>query len=58
MNIKTKWNFHLPFEVSGNKQKIKIVIRHVPKCLEKTEELSKWGYPVFHLNNLPVDQLF
>lgn len=57
MNIKTKLNFQLPFEVSGNKQKIKIVIRHVPKVSGKKRGTQQMGYPVFHTHNSLVKLL-
>lgn len=41
--IRTKGNFHLPFDVSDNKQKLKVVIRHVPKCLGKIQVVCEWG---------------
>lgn len=47
--IRTEGNFHLPFDVSDNKQKLKVVIRHMPNHLEKIQAVGKWGYPVFHM---------
>ena len=58
MNIKTKWNFQLPYEFSGNKQKMEVVIRHVPKHLEKNGGVGKWRHPVFHIYNFPAEHPF